>query len=628
MLLTRKTEGRAERANPLTRAMSALAAKTVDRRAFLKGTGLTAGAAAFASQLPLGLVGEANAATAAKGGKAETRRTVCTHCSVGCAVDADRPERRLGPPGAGVRFAASTSAPTAPRAPRCASTAMASIRLKSPMKLVDGKWQQDQLGAGDRRGRRQAARDPQGIRARQRLLAGLVQAQQRAGLSVPQVRVDVRHEQRGPPGPHLPLHHGRRRRQHLGLRRDDELVQRHAELQVHVLHRLQRGRGAPGVDAAHAARQGATGAKMIVADPRFTRTAAKADEYVRFRSGTDVPLLLGDALAHLQERLGRQEVHQRPRLRHGQGPRGSPQEVDAGQGRGGHRRARGARLQGRRADGQEPPATIIWCMGQTQHTIGNAMVRASCILQLALGNVGVSGGGTNIFRGHDNVQGATDVGPNPDSLPGYYGLAAGSWKHWCRVWGVDYDWMKARFASQAMMEKPGMNGIPGLALDRRRAGEERAHRPGEQPPRHGLLGPRPQLADARPRDEEGDGEARSAGGDRSVPVRLGRDARPQSGRRLPAAGRHPVRDLGLGAPRRTARSSGARRSSSRSSSPSPTTRSCRPSRRSSASRRSSRTSSSPRRSTGCGRAGPEDHPARDQPRRLDHRLHRPVARSA
>ena len=102
------------------------------------------------------------------------------------------------------------------------------------------------------------------------------------------------------------------------------------------------------------------------------------------------------------------------------------------------------------------PSTIVWCMGQTQHTIGNAIVRASCILQLALGNVGVSGGGTNIFRGHDNVQGATDVGPNPDSLPGYYGLATGSWKHWAAVWGVDYEWIKKQFASQAMMEKPGM----------------------------------------------------------------------------------------------------------------------------------------------------------------------------
>jgi formate dehydrogenase major subunit len=94
-------------------------------------------------------------------------------------------------------------------------------------------------------------------------------------------------------------------------------------------------------------------------------------------------------------------------------------------------------------------------MGQTQHSIGNAMVRASCILQLALGNVGVSGGGTNIFRGHDNVQGATDVGPNPDSLPGYYGVAAGAWRHYAAVWGVDYEWMKKQFA-EGMMEKPGM----------------------------------------------------------------------------------------------------------------------------------------------------------------------------
>ncbi len=82
------------------------------------------------------------------------------------------------------------------------------------------------------------------------------------------------------------------------------------------------------------------------------------------------------------------------------------------------------------------PGTIVWCMGQTQHTIGNAMVRASCILQLALGNVGVSGGGANIFRGHDNVQGATDVGPNPDSLPGYYGIAEGSWRHFAKPSGA------------------------------------------------------------------------------------------------------------------------------------------------------------------------------------------------
>ena len=72
------------------------------------------------------------------------------------------------------------------------------------------------------------------------------------------------------------------------------------------------------------------------------------------------------------------------------------------------------------------PGTFIWCMGGTQHTIGNNMTRAYCIFQLALGNMGVSGGGTNIFRGHDNVQGATDLGVLAKTLHGYYVLAPGS----------------------------------------------------------------------------------------------------------------------------------------------------------------------------------------------------------
>ena len=101
------------------------------------------------------------------------------------------------------------------------------------------------------------------------------------------------------------------------------------------------------------------------------------------------------------------------------------------------------------------PSTLVWCMGQTQHSIGNAMVRASCIVQLALGNVGVSGGGANIFRGHDNVQGATDIGPNPDSLPGYYGLAEGTFKHFAGVWNVDLEWIRKQYAP-GMMNKSGM----------------------------------------------------------------------------------------------------------------------------------------------------------------------------
>jgi formate dehydrogenase major subunit len=93
----------------------------------------------------------------------------------------------------------------------------------------------------------------------------------------------------------------------------------------------------------------------------------------------------------------------------------------------------------------DKPACLIWAMGQTQHTVGTATVRASCILLLATGNVGGPGMGANIFRGHTNVQGATDLGLDITSLPLYYGLVEGAWRHWSRVWEVDYQWFVDRF---------------------------------------------------------------------------------------------------------------------------------------------------------------------------------------
>ncbi|MGE5856833.1 MAG: formate dehydrogenase subunit alpha, partial [Syntrophaceae bacterium] len=117
------------------------------------------------------------------------------------------------------------------------------------------------------------------------------------------------------------------------------------------------------------------------------------------------------------------------------------------------------------------PGTIVWCMGVTQHHMASHTVRLFSILQLALGNIGMAGGGANIFRGHDNVQGATDVGPNCHTLSCYYGLAEGSWKHWCRVWGVDYEWIKARFDMSGQYDAGGgrmaytMN-MPGIPVSR------------------------------------------------------------------------------------------------------------------------------------------------------------------
>ncbi len=63
--------------------------------------------------------------------------------------------------------------------------------------------------------------------------------------------------------------------------------------------------------------------------------------------------------------------------------------------------------------------TITYALGWTQHSTGVQMIRAGAMLQLLLGNVGRPGGGVNAFRGHSNIQGATDTAGNTEILPGY-----------------------------------------------------------------------------------------------------------------------------------------------------------------------------------------------------------------
>jgi formate dehydrogenase major subunit len=170
------------------------------------------------------------------------------------------------------------------------------------------------------------------------------------------------------------------------------------------------------------------GAKMIVVDPRFTRTARFAHHYVRIRPGTDIPLVWG-ILWHVFENGWEDKEYIAARTYGMDDVRKevsqwTPQKVaDVTGVAEQHVRLIAETLAKNR------PSSIVWCMGITQHHIGTANVRALCIVQLALGNIGVAGGGANIYRGHDNVQGATDVGPNPDSLPGYYGINTGAWKH-------------------------------------------------------------------------------------------------------------------------------------------------------------------------------------------------------
>jgi len=66
--------------------------------------------------------------------------------------------------------------------------------------------------------------------------------------------------------------------------------------------------------------------------------------------------------------------------------------------------------------------TIMYALGWTQHSMGSQMIRTGALVQLLLGNIGAPGGGMNALRGHSNIQGLTDLGLLSTSLPGYMSL--------------------------------------------------------------------------------------------------------------------------------------------------------------------------------------------------------------
>ena len=66
--------------------------------------------------------------------------------------------------------------------------------------------------------------------------------------------------------------------------------------------------------------------------------------------------------------------------------------------------------------------TSMYALGWTQHSKGAQNIRGMAMLQLILGNIGVRGGGMNALRGHSNIQGLTDIGLMSNLIPGYLNI--------------------------------------------------------------------------------------------------------------------------------------------------------------------------------------------------------------
>ncbi|MFR5703767.1 MAG: molybdopterin-dependent oxidoreductase [Eubacterium ramulus] len=67
-------------------------------------------------------------------------------------------------------------------------------------------------------------------------------------------------------------------------------------------------------------------------------------------------------------------------------------------------------------------ASIIYCLGVTEHHTGTEGVMSLSNLAMITGNFGRPGCGVNPIRGQNNVQGACDMGASPDQFPGYQEL--------------------------------------------------------------------------------------------------------------------------------------------------------------------------------------------------------------
>jgi formate dehydrogenase major subunit len=451
-VLIKRTERQIRRSN-LAATVGRQSAAGLDRRSFLRRSGLVAGGLATIGSLPLASVQKAEAAGPNVAG-ATIRKNICTHCSVGCTVLAEVSN------GVWIGQEPGWDSPIN-RGSHCAKGAATrelvhgDRRLRYPMKLVDGQWQRiswdtaiNEIGDKMNEIRKKSGAESvywlgsakftdEGAYLNRKFAAywGTNNSDHQARICHSTTVAGVANT----------WGYGAMTNSYTDIRNSKTLLflggnpaEAHPVSLQHLLEGKELNR-----------------ANFIVCDPRMTRTGAHATEYVRIRPGTDIPVLWG-MLWHIfkngweDKQFIEQRVYGMDDIRK-EVEKYTPEEVERISGVPGEQLKRVAEK-----FAKERPSCLIWAMGQTQHTVGTANVRASCILLLATGNVGAPGTGANIFRGHTNVQGATDLGLDIVTLPLYYGLAEPAWRHWSRVWEEDFEWLKSRFDTPALMNTPGI----------------------------------------------------------------------------------------------------------------------------------------------------------------------------
>jgi formate dehydrogenase major subunit len=380
MLLTRKTSSAADPAAATSALVASLARgvrraiPTMDRRAFLRRSGLGVGVGLATAQLSLVKKAEAADPAAPAEKSLVVRRTVCSHCSVGCAVDA------VVENGVWVRQEPVFDSPINLGA-HCAKGAAlrehghGDYRLKTPMKLVGNKYEKISWD-----------------QALNEISAKMLDLKKQSGVDSVFVVGSSKHNNEQAYllrkwmslwGSNNCDHQARichsttvagvantwgygamtnsyndMRNSKCAMYIGSNAAEAHPVSMLHMLHAKE------------------TGCKMIVVDPRFTRTAAKADEYVRIRSGSDIAFLFG-LLHHIfkngweDKKYIADRVYGMDKVKEEVMTKWTPDKVEEVCGVDEATVLKVAKMMA-----ENRPSTIVWCMGQTQHTTGNAIVRA------------------------------------------------------------------------------------------------------------------------------------------------------------------------------------------------------------------------------------------------------------
>src|SRR6202041_1968882 len=396
-MLIKRTEGR-QRPGAATPAIRQEPPGNFDRRSFLRRSGLVAGGLAGLGALPLYSVRKAAAGAPPPPGVTVSRRkNICTHCSVGCSViaevandvwigqepDFDSPINRGSHccKGAAVR-----------------EDVVGERRLRYPVKLVDGQWNRiswDQAidEIGDRLMEIRAKSGPESVywlgSAKFTNEAAYLYRKFAAfwGTNNSDHQARICHSTTVT-GVANTWGYGAMTNSYNDIRNAKTIMvmggnpaEAHPVSLQHILEGKELNR-----------------ANMIVIDPRMTRTAAHATEYVRVRSGTHIPTIYG-MMWHIlkngweDKEFIRQRVYGLEDVRE-EVEKWPPSEVERVTGLPEAQVRRVAEI-----FAKERPSTLIWAMGQTQFTVGTANVRASCLLLLLTGNMGGYGSGANIFPG-------------------------------------------------------------------------------------------------------------------------------------------------------------------------------------------------------------------------------------